>query len=143
MIKEEEKICTSKLNLYYLGHFITFFWKGTLALIPPTNIFGGWLTFICSLAVIALLTALMGDLATLFGCVLHWDMHSTSITVVAVGTSLPDLFASRVAAQRDNCADNAIGNINGSNAFNVFLGLGKHLIIISYSINHYLLNIFT
>ena len=37
---------------------------------------------------------------------------------------MPDLFASKAAAQADESADNSIGNITGSNCVNVFLGLG-------------------
>jgi solute carrier family 8 (sodium/calcium exchanger) len=48
----------------------------------------------------------------------------TAITLVALGTSLPDTFASRLAAVNDKSADNAIGNVTGSNSVNVFLGLG-------------------
>jgi len=48
----------------------------------------------------------------------------TAITFVALGTSLPDTFASRFAAMQDKTADNAIGNVTGSNSVNVFLGLG-------------------
>ena len=48
----------------------------------------------------------------------------TAITFVALGTSLPDLFASKQAACGDKYADNSIGNVTGSNSVNVFLGLG-------------------
>merc|ERR1719399_2037846 len=48
----------------------------------------------------------------------------TAITFVALGTSLPDTFASKTAAVQDPFADAAIGNVTGSNAVNVFLGLG-------------------
>jgi solute carrier family 8 (sodium/calcium exchanger) len=41
-----------------------------------------------------------------------------------MGTSLPDTFASKIAAKNEKTADNAIGNITGSNSVNVFLGLG-------------------
>ena len=37
---------------------------------------------------------------------------------------LPDTFASKVAAQNDKYADSSIGNVTGSNAVNVFLGIG-------------------
>lgn len=47
-----------------------------------------------------------------------------AITFVALGTSLPDLFASRQAALNEKYADAAIGNVTGSNSVNVFLGLG-------------------
>ncbi|MCB9815261.1 calcium/sodium antiporter [Candidatus Nomurabacteria bacterium] len=45
------------------------------------------------------------------------------LTIVAVGTSLPELATSAVAAYRKN-ADIAIGNVVGSNIFNIFWILG-------------------
>jgi cation:H+ antiporter len=45
------------------------------------------------------------------------------LTIVAAGTSLPELATSVVAAMKKN-ADIAIGNIIGSNIFNIFLILG-------------------
>ncbi|WP_026966459.1 calcium/sodium antiporter [Algoriphagus terrigena] len=45
------------------------------------------------------------------------------LTIVAAGTSLPELATSVVAAMRKN-TDIAIGNIIGSNIFNIFLILG-------------------
>jgi solute carrier family 8 (sodium/calcium exchanger) len=41
-----------------------------------------------------------------------------------MGTSVPDTFASMLAAKNDPYADASIGNITGSNSVNVFLGLG-------------------
>jgi solute carrier family 8 (sodium/calcium exchanger) len=35
-----------------------------------------------------------------------------------------DTFASKVAAQNDKYADGSVGNVTGSNAVNVFLGIG-------------------
>lgn len=43
---------------------------------------------------------------------------------MALGTSLPDLFASKAAATSEKYADSAVGNVTGSNSVNVFLGLG-------------------
>lgn len=45
------------------------------------------------------------------------------LTIIAAGTSLPELATSVVAAFRKN-ADIAVGNIIGSNIFNIFLILG-------------------
>jgi cation:H+ antiporter len=45
------------------------------------------------------------------------------LTIVAVGTSLPELAASVIAAARGH-SDIAIGNVVGSNIFNVLLCLG-------------------
>ena len=50
------------------------------------------------------------------------------LTVVAVGTSLPELATSAVAAYRKN-PDIAVGNVVGSNIFNIFFILGISSII--------------
>ncbi len=49
-------------------------------------------------------------------------------TIVAIGTSLPELATSAVAAYKKN-ADIAIGNVVGSNLFNIFWVLGISAII--------------
>ena len=94
------------------------------AFVPPPSIWGGWLTFIVGLVFMGVLTALIGDLASIFGCLIGLKDAVTAITFVALGTSLPDLFASKTAATREKTADNAIGNVTGSNGVNVFLGIG-------------------
>ena len=50
------------------------------------------------------------------------------LTLVAIGTSLPELATSLIAAKKGN-ADIAIGNVVGSNIFNVFWILGLSSII--------------
>lgn len=45
------------------------------------------------------------------------------LTIVAIGTSLPELVTSAIAAYRGH-SDIAVGNVLGSNIFNVFLCLG-------------------
>jgi cation:H+ antiporter len=47
-----------------------------------------------------------------------------SLTIVAIGTSLPELAASVVAAMK-NRPGLAIGNVIGSNIFNILLVLGS------------------
>ncbi|XP_076074474.1 sodium/calcium exchanger 2-like isoform X1 [Mytilus galloprovincialis] len=108
----------------YILHFFTFGWKVIFSLVPPASILGGWLCFICALIAIGILTAIIGDLANIFGCLIGLKPEVTAITFVALGTSLPDLFASRAAATLERSADNAVGNVTGSNAVNVFMGLG-------------------
>lgn len=49
-------------------------------------------------------------------------------TIVAVGTSLPEMATSIVAARKGN-ADIAVGNVVGSNIFNIFWILGVNAII--------------
>lgn len=51
------------------------------------------------------------------------------LTIVALGTSLPELFTSVAAARRGN-ADIAIGNIVGSNIFNILFVVGLSAMII-------------
>lgn len=92
---------------------------------------GGWLCFVVSLAMIGVMTALISDLATIFGCLVGLRDTVTAITFVALGTSLPDLFASKKAAVQEKYADVAIGNVTGSNSVNVFLGLGLSWVIAS------------
>lgn len=50
------------------------------------------------------------------------------LTIVALGTSLPELATSCIAAAKGNC-DIALGNILGSNIFNVFFILGMSAIV--------------
>ncbi|KRG02343.1 uncharacterized protein Dmoj_GI10756, isoform F [Drosophila mojavensis] len=108
----------------YISHFICLFWKVLFAFVPPTDICGGYVTFVISIFVIGVLTAVIGDAATYFGCVLNIKDSVTAICFVALGTSIPDTFASIIAAKQDQTADNCIGNVTGSNAVNVFLGIG-------------------
>merc|ERR1712079_149959 len=88
----------------YIMHFLTFGFKIIFALIP---------------------------LAGMFGCLVGLKDSVTAITFVALGTSLPDTFASKAAATAERAADNAIGNVTGSNSVNVFLGLGLPWLIAS------------
>merc|ERR1712110_242952 len=73
---------------------------------------------------IGIIVIIVGDLAGIFGCLIGLKDEVTAITFVALGTSLPDTFASKAAAVNEQTADNAIGNVTGSNSVNVFLGLG-------------------
>ncbi|CAK0900524.1 unnamed protein product, partial [Prorocentrum cordatum] len=105
-------------------HLVNLPWKLLFALIPHPCFFGGWLCFAGSLLGIAALTSVVSDLAELFGCVLGIGDVVTAITFVALGTSMPDLFASLAACKEDETADASVVNVTGSNSVNVFLGLG-------------------
>ena len=59
------------------------------------------------------------DIARIFGL----SEQVIGLTVVAAGTSMPELFTSVIAAIKKN-SDIAIGNVVGSNIFNIFLILG-------------------
>ncbi|XP_060951753.1 sodium/calcium exchanger 1-like isoform X8 [Limanda limanda] len=108
----------------YVMHFLTVFWKLLFALVPPTDYWNGWACFVVSISVIGMLTAVIGDLASHFGCTVGLKDSVTAVVFVALGTSVPDTFASKVSAIQDQYADASIGNVTGSNAVNVFLGIG-------------------
>merc|ERR1711994_1050825 len=108
----------------YIMHFLTLPWKLIFALIPPTGIFNGYPTFVISIAFVGLCTAVIGDVAGHLGCFINLKDCVNAIAFVALGTSVPDTFASKTSAIEDDTADNSVGNVTGSNAVNVFLGIG-------------------
>jgi len=114
----------------YVGYCYFCLPRVALALtVPPTEYLSGILTFVFSLGWIAVFTMICGDLATGLGCTVNLKDTVTAITFVALGTSVPDTFASKIAAEQDRNADPAIGNVTGSNAVNVFLGVGLSWLI--------------
>jgi cation:H+ antiporter len=54
--------------------------------------------------------------------------RTVGLTIVAVGTSLPELAASLVAAMRGH-SDLAVGNVIGSNIFNILLIIGASALV--------------
>jgi len=105
-------------------HLVALPWKLVFAFVPPPSLFHGWFCFYAALFLIGFVTAIISDLAELFGCLMGLPDILTAITFVALGTSMPDLFASLVAAKNDPTADASIVNVTGSNSVNVFLGIG-------------------
>ena len=63
------------------------------------------------------------DAATKIATILGLSERFIGLTIVALGTSLPELFTSVTAARKGN-ADIAIGNIVGSNIFNILFVIG-------------------
>lgn len=77
---------------------------------------------------LGLASLVLGSEAVLHGAVhialqLHMPQHLVGFTLVALGTSLPEL-AFSLAALRHGHHAVALGNILGSNVYNVLLGLG-------------------
>lgn len=105
-------------------HFLAIGWNVIFAIIPPRRYCNGWLAFGAALFAIGACTAIVAEFANLLGCAIKLRPAVTAITLVALGTSLPDTLASKISAQNSPNADAAIGNITGSNSVNVFLGLG-------------------
>merc|ERR1712128_145754 len=82
----------------YIMHFLTLPWKLIFAFIPPTGIMEGYPTFVISILMIGLNTAFIGDIAGHLGCFINLK---DSVNAIAF-----------------------VGNVTGSNAVNVFLGIG-------------------
>ena len=68
------------------------------------------------------------DAATTIARTLGLSERLIGLTIVALGTSLPELFTSVAAAKQGN-ADIAIGNIVGSNIFNILFVVGSSSLI--------------
>ncbi|MCD7825938.1 MAG: calcium/sodium antiporter [Clostridiaceae bacterium] len=68
------------------------------------------------------------DSATAIAEAFGLSQRFIGLTIVALGTSLPELFTSVVAAKKGN-ADIAVGNIVGSNVFNVLFVAGTTALI--------------
>ncbi|XP_033967801.1 LOW QUALITY PROTEIN: sodium/calcium exchanger 3 [Pseudochaenichthys georgianus] len=74
----------------YVMHFLTVFWKVLFACVPPTDYLNGWACFIILIAIIGMLTAVIGDLASHFGCAPSAQgLSVTAVVFVALGTSVP------------------------------------------------------
>ena len=99
-------------------------WRLVCSWTPPPALRGGWPCFLVALVLICMVTVVICELAGLVSCAVGTTPSTIAVVLIAGGTSLPDLYASRSAAISDATADSAIGNVMGSNAVNVFLGLG-------------------
>ena len=69
------------------------------------------------------------DAATALAKIFGMSEKFIGLTVVALGTSLPELFTSVIAAKKGK-ADIVIGNIVGSNIFNILFVIGTSSLII-------------
>lgn len=68
------------------------------------------------------------DSASTLATMANWEERIIGLTIVAFGTSLPELVTSVVAAFKKK-ADIAIGNVVGSNIFNVLFVLGTTALV--------------
>ncbi len=84
---------------------------------------------IVGLAVVVIGSDFTVDGATAIAKALGMSERFIGLTIVALGTSLPELVTSVTAARKGN-ADIAIGNIVGSNIFNILFVIGTSALII-------------
>ena len=86
-----------------------------------------WLTA-AGLALIVIGSSVTVDAATAIAKIIGLSERFIGLTIVAMGTSLPELFTSVSAARKGN-ADIAIGSIVGSNIFNILFVVGTSALI--------------
>ena len=87
-----------------------------------------YLVFLFSILLIAGLSWTLVELAIIISYALNIPEAIIALTVIAVGTSIPDLFSSMIVA-RQGRGDMAVSNAIGSNIFDVLVGLGLPLLI--------------
>jgi cation:H+ antiporter len=118
--------------LGYLGYMLLMTKKGLMQAEEQENTNRPlWLLIIMGLAGMGLIilgSDVTVDAATALAKVFGMSERFIGLTIVALGTSLPELFTSVVAARKGK-ADIAIGNIVGSNIFNILFVVGTSALI--------------
>jgi K+-dependent Na+/Ca+ exchanger-like protein len=88
-----------------------------------------WLSFILSLAWIGFLSWAMVESAVNLATILQVPEAIIGLTILAGGTSVPDLLSSMIVAKQGR-GDMAVSNAAGSNIFNILIALGLPWILI-------------
>ncbi len=83
---------------------------------------------ILGLAAVVIGSDITVDSASNIATTLHMSQRLIALTIVAFGTSLPELITSVTAAKKGN-SDIAMGNIIGSNIFNILFVVGTTALI--------------
>lgn len=84
--------------------------------------------FFLSIALIAGLSWALVELAVVISVALNIPEAIIALTVLAIGTSIPDLFSSMIVA-RQGRGEMAVSNAVGSNIFDILFGLGLPFMI--------------
>lgn len=95
---DEDGVLDDVTGMEALMHFLQMPWKILFATIPPRRFCRGWAAFGIALAEIGMVTWVVSEVATVLGCAINLKTSVGGITLVALGTSLPDTFASKIAA---------------------------------------------
>jgi K+-dependent Na+/Ca+ exchanger-like protein len=85
--------------------------------------------FFISIALIAVLSYILVEIAVESAHILHIPESIIALTVLAIGTSIPDLFSSIIVAKQGR-GDMAVSNAIGSNIFDILVGLGLPFFIV-------------
>jgi K+-dependent Na+/Ca+ exchanger-like protein len=88
-----------------------------------------YLVFLVSILIISILSWILVELAILIAAVLGIPEFIVALTIIAVGTSVPDLVSSVIVAKQGR-AGMAINNGIGSNIFDILIGLGLPFLLL-------------
>ncbi len=86
-------------------------------------------TFVVAIVLIAGLSYVLVESAVNIGHILHINPTIIALTVLAAGTSIPDLLSSIIVAKQGR-GDMAVSNAVGSNIFDILFGLGFPWLIV-------------
>ncbi|WP_346858844.1 calcium/sodium antiporter [uncultured Draconibacterium sp.] len=87
-----------------------------------------YIIFLLSVLIIAALSYVLVEVAVAAAHILNIPEAIIALTVLAVGTSIPDLFSSVIVAKQGR-GDMAVSNAIGSNIFDILVGLGLPFIL--------------
>jgi K+-dependent Na+/Ca+ exchanger-like protein len=88
-----------------------------------------YLVFSISIVLIAAISYILVEVAVVSAHILDIPEAIIALTVLAVGTSIPDLFSSAIVAKQGR-GDMAVSNAIGSNIFDILVGLGLPFLIV-------------
>lgn len=88
-----------------------------------------YLVFFFSILLIAALSYVLVEVAVRTAHLMNIPESIIALTVLAVGTSIPDLFSSIIVAKQGR-GDMAVSNAVGSNIFDILVGLGLPFLIV-------------
>ena len=117
---EEDSNCDNKGSLNYFDKILCL-------LFPKAKNY--YLVFFFSVAFIAAVSWVLVELAVLISADLGIPEAIIALTVIAIGTSVPDLFSSIIVA-RQGRGEMAVSNAVGSNIFDILVGLGLPFLIV-------------
>ena len=109
-----------------------------------SNLFHSIILIICSIVALGFGTHLVVDNATRIAILLGFSSMTIGVTIVALGTSLPELFTGVLSVKKKNY-NLLIGNVIGSNVMNIVfvLGFSSILTVIKPSFEYVSLNYIT
>ena len=119
-IEEEESNCNNKESLKFFDKILCF-------IFPKAENY--YLRFFFSVAFIAAVSWVLVELAVLISADLGIPEAIIALTVLAIGTSVPDLISSIIVA-RQGRGEMAVSNAVGSNIFDILVGLGLPFLIV-------------